>query len=207
MSPTDNDTYEILGLEPGASWDEIRAAYRRLAKKHHPDKNLGDPASEWFFKQVNRAYECLRDTHRVRNEAEGPRSTRRGPDGERDREQTEPQEQARPNDPRGQAPKSATRGEEENRKDRESTGPEHARSLWSGGVPWDTISELIRTARPTIPDEWLEHWRSNLAKRYRPTGWRRVLRTAGLVLAFALVGGYLLILLSVLVGPFFGIYL
>ena len=54
------DPYEVLGLKPGATPDEIKAAYRRLAKKHHPDKNPDDPTSEWIFKEVGRAYETLR---------------------------------------------------------------------------------------------------------------------------------------------------
>ena len=54
-----DDPYEVLGLEPSATRVEIRAAYLRLAKKHHPDKNPGDRASEWIFKEVGRAYETL----------------------------------------------------------------------------------------------------------------------------------------------------
>ena len=49
----------MLGLQPTATSVEIRAAYLRLAKKHHPDKNPGDKASEWIFKEVGRAYETL----------------------------------------------------------------------------------------------------------------------------------------------------
>ena len=55
------DPHEVLGLKPDATPDEIKAAYRRLAKKHHPDKNPGDKASEWIFKEVRRAYETLQD--------------------------------------------------------------------------------------------------------------------------------------------------
>jgi len=74
MRQPEVDPYEILGLERGASWDEIQAAFRRLAKKHHPDKNPGDPASEWIFKQVNQAHERLRGIHSVQYEEEEPGS-------------------------------------------------------------------------------------------------------------------------------------
>ena len=59
MTRDDRDPYEVLGLQPTATSVEIRAAYLRLAKKHHPDKNPGDKASEWIFKEVGRAYETL----------------------------------------------------------------------------------------------------------------------------------------------------
>ena len=54
------DPYEVLGLGPSAGEADVRAAYLRLAKKHHPDKNPGDKASEGIFKQVQSAYETLR---------------------------------------------------------------------------------------------------------------------------------------------------
>ena len=66
------DQYEVLGLEPGATSAEIRAAYLRLAKKHHPDKNSGDRASEWIFKEVQRAYEALRAAKEFPTADEGP---------------------------------------------------------------------------------------------------------------------------------------
>jgi molecular chaperone DnaJ len=55
------DHYSVLGLERGASAEEIKRAYRRLAKQHHPDKNPGDKAAEERFKQVTQAYETLSD--------------------------------------------------------------------------------------------------------------------------------------------------
>ena len=96
MGPQEVDPYEILGLERGATWAEIRMAYRRLAKKHHPDKNPGDKASEWIFKEVGRAYERLRDVHGVHDPA-GERMWRErdpgGPsDHERERQTREQQE-------------------------------------------------------------------------------------------------------------------
>ena len=68
MGRQEVDPYEILGLERGATWAEIRLAYRRLAKKHHPDKNPGDKASEWIFKEVRWAYEQLRSVHSVHSQ-------------------------------------------------------------------------------------------------------------------------------------------
>ena len=50
------DPYKILGVRRGDSDDDIRAAYRKLAKKHHPDVNAGDKASEEKFKRVSAAF-------------------------------------------------------------------------------------------------------------------------------------------------------
>jgi curved DNA-binding protein len=58
------DYYKILGVERKASADEIRAAYRKLAMKHHPDKNLGDKKSEDKFKEINEAYQVLSDAEK-----------------------------------------------------------------------------------------------------------------------------------------------
>jgi len=53
--------YEILGVEEKATGDEIRAAYRKLAKQHHPDLNPGDKAAEEQFKKISAAFSILRD--------------------------------------------------------------------------------------------------------------------------------------------------
>jgi molecular chaperone DnaJ len=53
------DYYEVLGLATSASGDEIKSAYRRLARQHHPDVNPGDSAAEARFKEINEAYEIL----------------------------------------------------------------------------------------------------------------------------------------------------
>ena len=55
----DNDPYEILGVAKTATSVEIRAAYLKRVRKHHPDKNPGDPTASWFFRQIQRAYEQL----------------------------------------------------------------------------------------------------------------------------------------------------
>jgi molecular chaperone DnaJ len=56
------DYYEVLGVSKSASADEIKKAYRRLAMKHHPDRNKDDEGSGGKFKEVKEAYEVLRDS-------------------------------------------------------------------------------------------------------------------------------------------------
>ena len=55
------DYYEVLGLQKGASAEEIKKAYRKLAKENHPDLHPGDKACEERFKEANEAYEVLSD--------------------------------------------------------------------------------------------------------------------------------------------------
>ncbi len=55
------DYYQILGVSKNASSDEIKKAYRKLARKYHPDVNPNDSEAEARFKEINEAYEVLRD--------------------------------------------------------------------------------------------------------------------------------------------------
>ena len=58
------DYYEILGLSRGASEQDIKSAFRRLAKDCHPDRNPGDTSAEQKFKELNEAHETLRDAQK-----------------------------------------------------------------------------------------------------------------------------------------------
>ncbi|NPV70484.1 MAG: molecular chaperone DnaJ [Firmicutes bacterium] len=75
------DYYEVLGVPRDASQDDIKKAYRQLAKKYHPDANPNDPSAQDRFKEINEAYEILSDPGKranydrfghVRPGAEGP---------------------------------------------------------------------------------------------------------------------------------------
>lgn len=57
----DEDLYSVLGVQRTATTDEIRKAYRKLARKYHPDVNPGDKSAEERFKQVSRAHDALSD--------------------------------------------------------------------------------------------------------------------------------------------------
>src|SRR6187551_3514645 len=60
----DRDYYEVLGVSRDASSDEIKKAYRKLARQHHPDVNPGDKTAEARFKEAQQAYDVLSDAEK-----------------------------------------------------------------------------------------------------------------------------------------------
>jgi curved DNA-binding protein len=91
----ERDLYKILGVERSASEQDIRKAYRRLARKHHPDVNPNDPKAEELFKEASYAYEILSDAQKRKLYDEfGEQGVAAGFDPERARQYTHWREQA-----------------------------------------------------------------------------------------------------------------
>ena len=72
MSFQFRDYYKTLGVNRNATQQEIQKAFRKLARKHHPDANKGDKQSEQRFKEISEAYEVLGDKEKRRRVTEKP---------------------------------------------------------------------------------------------------------------------------------------
>ena len=64
MAAEKRDYYEVLGVNKSASEDEIKKAYKKMARKYHPDLNPDNKEAEEKFKEVNEAYEVLSDANK-----------------------------------------------------------------------------------------------------------------------------------------------
>ena len=67
MAEQKRDYYEVLGVDKNVSEDELKKAYRKMAKQYHPDLHPGDKEAEAKFKECNEAYAVLSDAEKRRN--------------------------------------------------------------------------------------------------------------------------------------------
>ncbi len=77
----DRDLYSVLGVSRKADADEIKKAYRKLARKYHPDRNPGDEEAEERFKEIQEAYDTLSDPEKRREYDAGGMFSGFGPRG------------------------------------------------------------------------------------------------------------------------------
>src|SRR5438093_2387898 len=75
------DLYSVLGIDRKASAEEVKKAYRKLARKYHPDRNQGDKESEERFKEVQEAYDTLSDPEKRKQYDAGGMFSGFGPRG------------------------------------------------------------------------------------------------------------------------------
>ena len=73
-----DDPYKVLGVSPDASDDEIKRAYRQLAKKYHPDLNPGDAEAARKMQQVNAAYDQIKNPDKARRPSQNGQNGQNG---------------------------------------------------------------------------------------------------------------------------------
>ncbi len=131
--------YEELGVQPDATPDQIREAYRRLAKKYHPDRNAGDRLAEERFKRVGEAYRVLSDAilrleyHRQQQSRRGPQKARRPKPASKTAQETAKEK-----------PKSTT-DQQEKRADQEKAGQTEEKQQGSETSFSDLFKRVFRS--------------------------------------------------------------